>query len=155
MILTIPESFVEQLEISCLSLDEVLSNSYEPLPENERNPLLATERFDRWVEIAAGGDSAQFARRLEVTSLSFEDVLARFGGVRRPLMRARLIGLAMSTQPSSYYERRAATVVVGPISRSDLFWALFLSGTAQNSGPTLALPTLTRQFDAKLKTIWQ
>lgn len=83
MILTIPESFVEQLEISCLSLDEVLSNSYEPLPENERNPLLATERFDRWVEIAAGGDSAQFARRLEVTSLSFEDVLARFGGVRR------------------------------------------------------------------------
>ncbi len=76
-------SLIENFEFTCLTLDETLSDNYEPLPISERNSELASKRLARWIEISADGDPEVFSRRLELTSLSRQQILDRFGGVRR------------------------------------------------------------------------
>lgn len=71
------------LETACLTLDEVLSASYEPLPVGQGNVALAQERMKTWIAISADHNVNDFKQRLQRQNLDHSHVLARLGGVRR------------------------------------------------------------------------
>lgn len=71
------------LEAACLTIDELLSDDYEPLPAEARNEALAQARLERWRSISADGAAEEFGKRLRRQGLNQSDLLARLGGVRR------------------------------------------------------------------------
>jgi hypothetical protein len=74
------------LEISSLTLDEILSDIYIPLHSSEGEGR-SESRLQRWCEICADADWEIFRKRLLRDGLLFEEVRARLGGVdRRPAL---------------------------------------------------------------------
>lgn len=65
------------------TIDELLSDAYQPLPGQKDDADLAGRRLAAWCRAAASGDWSLFARRLHRDGLSIPDVLARFATVRR------------------------------------------------------------------------
>ena len=66
-----------------VTIDELLSDAYQPLPGQKGDAELAGRRLAAWCRAAASGDWSLFARRLHRDGLSIPDVLARFATVRR------------------------------------------------------------------------
>lgn len=77
------EAFFQRLIERAATIDELLSNDFEPLTGRKDDAELAARRLSAWCRAAANGDWAMFARRLERDHLSLPDVLARFATVRR------------------------------------------------------------------------
>jgi type 2 lantibiotic biosynthesis protein LanM len=77
------DAFYERVAVRAATIDELLSDDYEPLPGRKGDAELAARRMDAWCRSAASGDWALFSRRLERDGLTSAQVLTRFSGVRR------------------------------------------------------------------------
>jgi type 2 lantibiotic biosynthesis protein LanM len=65
------------------TIDELLSEDFEPLQGRKGDADLAAQRLAAWCRSSANGDWALFGRRLARDGLSFECVLERFATARR------------------------------------------------------------------------
>lgn len=77
------DAFYERLVVLAATLDEVLSDDFEPLPGQKGDADLAGRRLAAWCRSCASGDWSLFGRRLERDGLAFAPVLARLAAVRR------------------------------------------------------------------------
>ncbi|MCC8971582.1 type 2 lanthipeptide synthetase LanM family protein [Bradyrhizobium brasilense] len=77
------DELYERLIYGAATIDELLSNEFEPLPGRKGDTDLAAQRLAAWCRASAGGDWSLFGRRLERDGLSLSDVLARFATVQR------------------------------------------------------------------------
>src|SRR5690348_5496127 len=71
------------LEISTLTLDEILSDHYFATRSPVEHESRSDRRMKRWCEICADGDWEIFRKRLLRDGLLFEEVRARLGNVDR------------------------------------------------------------------------
>jgi len=71
------------LEISTLTLDEILSDHYFATRSLVEDETRSDRRMKRWCEISADGDWEIFRKRLLRDGLLFEEVRARLGNVDR------------------------------------------------------------------------
>ena len=76
-------AFYERLAVRAATLDEVLSDDFEPLPGQKGDADLAARRLAAWCRSCASGDWSLFGRRLDRDGLAFAPVLARLAAVRR------------------------------------------------------------------------
>lgn len=65
------------------TIDDLLSDAYEPLPGQQADAEVSDRRLAAWCRAAASGDWSLFADRLGRDGWSIEGVLARLGRVRR------------------------------------------------------------------------
>jgi type 2 lantibiotic biosynthesis protein LanM len=77
------EPFFERLMVRAATIDELLSDAFEPLPGQKGDADAAARRLAAWCRSCASGDWSLFDRRLERDRLSIGHVLARFATVRR------------------------------------------------------------------------
>src|SRR5215468_5411572 len=77
------DPFYERLIVRAATIDELLSDRFEPLPGRKHDSDLAARRLAAWCRSCANGDWALFGRRLERDGVSFGHVLTRFATVRR------------------------------------------------------------------------
>ena len=77
------DAFYERLAVRAATLDEVLSDDFEPLPGQKSDADLAARRLAAWCRACASGDWSLFGRRLERDGMAFAPVLARLAAVRR------------------------------------------------------------------------
>src|ERR1700692_473108 len=77
------EGFFERLVARAATIDERLSDNFEPLPGQKRDTDLAAQRLAAWCRSCASGDWSLFGRRLDRDGLAFAPVLARLAAVRR------------------------------------------------------------------------
>jgi type 2 lantibiotic biosynthesis protein LanM len=77
------DAFYERLAVRAATLDEVLSDAFEPLPGQKGDADLAARRLAAWCRASASGDWSLFGRRLERDGFAFAPVLARLAAVRR------------------------------------------------------------------------
>ncbi len=77
------DAFYERLSLRAATIDELLSDAFEPLPAKESDPALAERRLAAWCQASVSGDRALFERRLERDGLSAARVLQRLSAVRR------------------------------------------------------------------------
>jgi type 2 lantibiotic biosynthesis protein LanM len=77
------EAFYHRLMVRAATIDELLTDAFEPLPGQKDDADVAARRLAAWCRSCAGGDWALFERRLERDGLSIGQVLARFATVRR------------------------------------------------------------------------
>lgn len=77
------EPSFDRLSIRAATIDELLSEAFEPLPGQKGDTDLAARRLAAWCRASASGDWRLFGRRLERDGLTFDKVLARLATVRR------------------------------------------------------------------------
>jgi type 2 lantibiotic biosynthesis protein LanM len=77
------DAFYERLIVRAATIDELLSDDFEPLPGQKGDADLATRRLAAWCRSGASGDWSLFGRRLDRDGLAIGQVLTRFGTVRR------------------------------------------------------------------------
>ena len=77
------EAFYERLMVRAATIDELLSDDFEPLPGQKSDTDLASRRLAAWCRSCASGDWSLFGRRLERDALTMSQVLSRFSAVRR------------------------------------------------------------------------
>lgn len=77
------EDFYERLAVRAASIDELLSDDFEPLPGQKSDADTAGRRLTAWCKSSASGDWALFERRLERDGVSIGRVLPRLATVRR------------------------------------------------------------------------
>jgi type 2 lantibiotic biosynthesis protein LanM len=77
------DAFFERLIVRAATVDEVLSDDFEPLPGQKGDAELAARRLAAWCQSCASGDWALFSRRLERDGLAIAEVLPRFATIRR------------------------------------------------------------------------
>jgi len=77
------DSFYERLIVRAATIDEVLSDDFEPLPGQKSDTDLAARRLAAWCRSCASGDWSLFERRLDRDGWSIGQALARFATVRR------------------------------------------------------------------------
>ncbi|AEV72104.1 type 2 lantibiotic biosynthesis protein LanM [Mycolicibacterium rhodesiae NBB3] len=77
------ESGFERMLSRAATIDEVLSDAYQPLPGQKADADIAAHRLAAWCRAAASGDWRLFARRLDRDGWSVEEILTRFANVRR------------------------------------------------------------------------
>jgi class II lanthipeptide synthase len=95
--------WIERLAGRAATIDECLSDIFEPLRGQKRDADTAAQRLAGWCRSCASGDWSQFGRRLARDHLTFDQVLARFATARyratapRPpwIDDARWIGAAL------------------------------------------------------------
>jgi type 2 lantibiotic biosynthesis protein LanM len=76
------DAFYERLMVSAATLDEVLSDDFEPLSGQKGDADLAARRLAAWCRSCASGDWSLFGRRLDRDGLAFAPVLGRLAAVR-------------------------------------------------------------------------
>jgi len=82
------DAFYERLRFRAATIDELLSDAFEPAPGANCEAELTARRFAAWCRAAAAGDQSLFARRLERDRLTMEEVTARLTAARpRPCAR--------------------------------------------------------------------
>jgi len=77
------DAFFERLIVRAATIDELLSDDFEPVPGQKGDTERSARRLAAWCKACASGDWSLFARRLEKDNLSFPHVLERFASVRR------------------------------------------------------------------------
>jgi type 2 lantibiotic biosynthesis protein LanM len=77
------DAFYERLSLRAASIDELLSDDFEPLPGQKADADLAARRLAAWCRSSASGDWTLFGRRLERDGLATGQVLSKFASVRR------------------------------------------------------------------------
>ena len=77
------DAFYDRLAVRAATLDEVLSDDFEPLPGQKGDADLAARRLAAWCRASASGDWSLFGRRLDRDGFAFAPVLARLAAVRR------------------------------------------------------------------------
>jgi len=77
------DAFYQRLVVRAATLDEILSNAFEPLSGQKDDADLATRRLAAWCRSCAAGDWSLFGRRLQRDALDYGSVLTRLATVRR------------------------------------------------------------------------
>jgi type 2 lantibiotic biosynthesis protein LanM len=77
------EAFYERLIVRAATVDELLSDDFEPLPGQKGDADLAARRLAAWCRSCASGDWSLFGQRLDRDGLTIGQVLSRFATVRR------------------------------------------------------------------------
>ena len=77
------ESGFERELSRAATIDEVLSNAFEPLPGQKTDTDIAARRLATWCRASASGDWSLFADRLGRDGWSINQILTRFATVRR------------------------------------------------------------------------
>ena len=77
------DAFYERLIVRAATIDELLSDDFEPLPGQKGDTDLAARRLAAWCRSCASGDWSLFGRRLDRDGLAIGQVLSRFATVRR------------------------------------------------------------------------
>src|SRR6516225_12330455 len=77
------EGFFERLIVLASTIDELLSDDFEPLPGQKRDADQAGRRLAAWCRSCASSDWGLFARRLERDGLTITNVLTRLATVGR------------------------------------------------------------------------
>jgi type 2 lantibiotic biosynthesis protein LanM len=77
------DAFYERLIVRAATIDELLSDDFEPLPGQKGDADLAGRRLAAWCRSCASGDWPLFDRRLARDGLANSQVLSRFAAVRR------------------------------------------------------------------------
>jgi type 2 lantibiotic biosynthesis protein LanM len=131
------DAFYERLVVRAATLDEVLSDDFEPLPGQKGDADLAARRLAAWCRACASGDWSLFDRRLARDGLAFAPVLARLAAVRRSASAAAPSWLddAVWIEAALHDSGGAAT----PLAASDntepcAFEQLFTAVVAQADG---------------------
>jgi type 2 lantibiotic biosynthesis protein LanM len=76
------DGFFERLVARAATIDERLSDNFEPLPGQKRDTDVAAQRLAAWCRSCASGDWSLFGRRLARDRLTFDRVLPRFATAR-------------------------------------------------------------------------
>lgn len=74
---------LDNFEAAALTIEDLLSAEYEPLPVDEQDAARASQRLHRWIAISADGSWTDFSLRMARMNWTREHLLARLGGVRR------------------------------------------------------------------------
>jgi type 2 lantibiotic biosynthesis protein LanM len=82
------DAFYERLIVRAATIDELLSDDFEPVPGQKDDADLAARRLAAWCRSSASGDWSLFGRRLERDGLSTGQVLTKFATVRRKAFAA-------------------------------------------------------------------
>jgi len=77
------DAFYQRLIVSAATIDELLSDDFEPLPGQKGDADLAARRLAAWCRSCASGDWSLFGRRLDRDGLAIGQILMRFATVRR------------------------------------------------------------------------
>ena len=77
------DAFYERMIIRAATIDELLSDDFEPLPGQKGETDLAARRLAAWCRACASGDWSLFGRRLARDELVFGEILTKFATVRR------------------------------------------------------------------------
>ena len=77
------DAFYERLIVRAATIDELLSDDFEPLPGQKSDTELTAARLAAWCRSCASGDWSLFSRRLARDGLAFGEILTRFATVRR------------------------------------------------------------------------
>ena len=77
------DAFYERLLLSAATIDEILSDDFEPLPGQKGDADLAARRLAAWCRSCASGDWSLFGRRLARDGLTIDQALSRFATIRR------------------------------------------------------------------------
>jgi type 2 lantibiotic biosynthesis protein LanM len=77
------DAFHKRLIVRAATIDELLSDDFEPLPGQKGDADLAAQRLAAWCRSSASGDWSLFGQRLDRDGLSIGQVLTKFGTVRR------------------------------------------------------------------------
>lgn len=77
------EAFHERLIARAATIDELLSDAFEPLPGQKNDADLAARRLAAWCRACASGDWSLFEQRLAKDGWSIGHVLAKFATTRR------------------------------------------------------------------------
>ena len=77
------EKFLEDLQCSAASIDELLSETFCVLPGEKKDADKAARRLAAWCRHSASGDWGLFSRRLAKDGLTIDDIVQRFATVRR------------------------------------------------------------------------
>jgi class II lanthipeptide synthase len=77
------DAFYERLIVRTATIDELLSDDFDPLPGQKGNADLAARRLAAWCRSCASGDWSLFGRRLDRDGLTIGQVLTKFATVRR------------------------------------------------------------------------
>ncbi|CAM4407329.1 type 2 lantibiotic biosynthesis protein LanM [Mycobacterium basiliense] len=81
------EEFYQRLIYRAATIDELLSDAFEPLPGQKADSELAARRLASWCQASASGDWSLFTHRLAADGLALEGVLAKFATARRDAAR--------------------------------------------------------------------
>jgi hypothetical protein len=76
-------AFFDGVLVRAATIDEFLSEAFEPLPGQKGDADRAAQRLAAWCRSSASGDWPLFGRRLERDGWPMAAVLARFATVRR------------------------------------------------------------------------
>src|ERR1700704_1438299 len=77
------DAFYERMIVRAATIDELLSDDFEPLPGQKGEADLASRRLAAWCRSCASGDWSLFGRRLARDGLAFGEILTKFATVRR------------------------------------------------------------------------
>ena len=77
------DAFYERLIVRAATIDELLSDDFEPLPGQKGDADLAARRLAAWCRSCASGDWSLFGRRLDRDGWAIGKTLSRFATVRR------------------------------------------------------------------------
>ncbi len=77
------DAFFERLNVRAATIDELLSDDFEPVPGQKDDADMAARRLAAWCRSCASGDRSLFGRRLARDGLAIDQVLTRFAAVRR------------------------------------------------------------------------
>ena len=76
------DAFYERLIVRAATIDEILSDDFEPLPGQKSDADRAARRLAAWCRSCASGDWSLFERRLKRDGFSIGQVLEKFATVR-------------------------------------------------------------------------
>ncbi len=91
------DAFYERLRLRAATIDELLSDAFEPSPGMTGDGDLAARRLGAWCRSAAAGDESLLVRRIERDGLTLAQVRERFAAVRP----------SMSVPPAGWIEDAA------------------------------------------------
>jgi type 2 lantibiotic biosynthesis protein LanM len=77
------DAFYERMIVRAATIDELLSDDFEPLPGQKGDTDLAARRLAAWCRSCASGDWSLLGRRLDRDGLTIGQALTRFATVRR------------------------------------------------------------------------
>ncbi len=77
------DAFYERMIVRAATIDELLSDDFEPLPGQKGETDIASHRIAAWCRSCASGDWSLFGRRLARDGLAFGEILTKFAAVRR------------------------------------------------------------------------
>jgi type 2 lantibiotic biosynthesis protein LanM len=108
------DAFYERLIERAATIDELLSDDFEPLPDEKGDADLASRRLAAWCRSSASGDRLLFARRLSRDGLTTDQVQARFSAVRRKASAALPAWIGDAIWIEAALQRAAKNAIPAP-----------------------------------------